>query len=60
VVHLNIDLKSADGAEFMTFMGDKLKLQLNNDAAICTTSSNTCVDGVVTPSRPTFTDYRFH
>jgi hypothetical protein len=45
---LNIDLKSADGAEFITFMRNNLKLELNNDPAISTTRSITCIDGVFT------------
>jgi len=42
----NMDLKSTEGTEFLEFMRDRWKVELNNDPAISTTRCNTCIDEV--------------
>ena len=39
-------LKSTEGTEFLEFMRDRWKVELNNDPAISTTRCNTCIDEV--------------
>lgn len=45
---VNVDLKSENGENLREFLNDNWGLQLNNDSAISTTSSNTCIDRVFT------------
>jgi len=44
----NVDLKSAEGVEFIHFMQDNWQLELNNDPAISTTRGNIYIDAVFT------------
>lgn len=46
----NLDLKSAHGTRFTTFMKDQFDLILNTDAQYSTTKNSTCIDAVFSRS----------
>lgn len=56
---VNVDLKSENAENLREFLNDVWGLQLNNDLAISTTSSNTYIDGVFTRNLDNLKTYNY-